>query len=391
MRFDEETVIRRFLPPYQAAVENDVMSVMISFSSWNGLKMHANQRWISEVLKGELGFRGFVVSDWGGIDQLPGNYYSDVVTSINAGIDMVMVPYDYKAFISTLIKAVDNGDVPQARIDDAVRRILRAKLKLGLFEHPYADPNRLPYAGSEAHHQLARQAVRESLVLLKNENEVLPLSKFVPLIFLAGKGANSTGIQCGGWTIDWQGVTTNVQPGTTILEALQATVLGGTRVVYSPNGKFTYETDASGNPIIADVGIAVVGELPYAEGVGDMQDLSLSKIDRDVVDNLHARSKVLVVIVLSGRPVIITDYYEIVEAWVAAWWPGTEAAGITDVLFGDYPFMGKLPYTWPRSNDQLPINLYNASDRQGCEAPLFPFGYGLGTAGSQPIEWINCP
>jgi beta-glucosidase len=329
--------------------------------------MHAQKHLLTDVLKGELGFQGFLVSDWQAIDQIPGNYSSDVATSINAGLDMIMVPYDYKNFIDALNQAVKKGDIPMARIDDAVRRILTVKFNLGLFEKPNSDPALLATVGSDAHRSLARQAVAKSLVLLKNDGKALPLSKENGRVFVGGSGADDIGMQCGGWTIEWQGKSGNITPGTTILAAVKAASGEKTKVVYDSLGEFKDE------PGQAEVGIAVVGEPPYAEGVGDRADLSLSPKDQDLIQKMRERSQKLVVIILSGRPVIITDQLPLADAWVAAWLPGTEAQGITDVLFGEVPFTGKLPYTWPRSMDQLPQTEINA-DQQ----PLFPFGYGLG-------------
>jgi beta-glucosidase len=382
MRLDELTIRKLFLPPYLTAIESSARSVMISFSSWNGIKMHAQKYWITDVLKNELDFQGFVVSDWGGMDQISNYYYKSIVTGINAGIDMNMVPYDYIRFIDTMKQAAENGDISEKRIDDAVRRILTVKFELGLFDHPYADPTLLVSIGSDAHRELARQAVRESLVLLKNENDILPMAKDMPLIYVAGRGADDIEMQCGGWTIEWQGKSGDIQPGTTILQGIQADVSSNTEVEYDLNGEFDGR---------ADIGIVVIGEQPYAEGVGDANDLSLSQADLQTLTNLRAHSKKLVVIILSGRPLIITGQFQVADAWVAAWLPGTEGSGIADVLFGNYPFTGKLPYTWPRSNHQLPININNSANLTGCEAPLFPYGYGLGEAGSQSIEWLNCP
>ena len=382
MRFDETAIRNLFLPPYQAAVDSGAKSVMVSFSSWNGVKMHAQKYWITDVLKGELGFQGFVVSDWGGMDQISSDYYTSIVTGINAGIDMNMIPYDYVRFINTMKQAVQKGDISEERIDDAVRRILKVKFELGLFEHPSADPTLLATVGSEAHRTLARQAVRESLVLLKNDNAALPVAKDTSTIYVAGQGADDIGMQCGGWTIEWQGKTGNIEPGTTILQGIKAAVSTGTQVEYNAIGTFDG---------MAEVGIAVVGEQPYAEGVGDASSLNLSQTDVQTITNLRAHSKKLVVIILSGRPLVITGQFQTADAWVAAWLPGTEGAGVADVLFGDFPFTGKLPFTWPRSNNQLPINKNNSTDLTGCATPLFPYGYGLGQAGSQPIEWSNCP
>ncbi len=379
---DEATLRRLFLPPYQAAVNSGAMSVMASFSSWNGVKMHAQRYLLTDVLKGELGFDGFIVSDWGGINQVDPDYYKAVVTSINAGIDMNMVPYYYQMFIGTMKQAVMNGDITQERIDDAVRRILRAKFMLGLFENPYGDSGLAVTVGSDEHRALARQAVRKSLVLLKNNNNALPIDKNVSTILVAG--INSTGVQAGGWTLDWQGEQRNTLVGTTILEGIQELVSPNTQVLYNNLGQFT---SFSGK---APVGIAIVGEVPYAEGLGDRADLTLYKVDLTVINALRPKVDKLIVVILSGRPLVITDQYQTADSWVAAWLPGSEGAGVADVLFGDYPFVGKLPYTWPRSNDQLPLNINNSANLTGCAAPLFPFGYGLGSAGSQPIEWLNC-
>ncbi len=382
MRYGEPAIRKLFLPPYQSAVKNGAMSVMVSFSSWNRVKMHAQKYWIADVLKGELGFQGFVVSDWGGIDQISFDYYKSVVSGINAGIDMNMVPYDYVHFIDTMKQAVTKGDISVARIDDAVRRILTAKYKLGLFDHPTSDPALLDTVGSDAHRALARQAVRESLVLLKNENAAVPVSKNTSVIYVAGQGADDIGMQCGGWTIEWQGKMGNIEPGTTILQGIKAAVPANTKVEYNLNGQFDGK---------ADVGIAVVGEQPYAEGVGDTSDLSLSGKDIQTITNLRSHSQKLVVVILSGRPLVITSQFQLADAWVAAWLPGTEGEGVADVLLGDFPFTGKLPYTWPRSNLQNPLNINNADNRTGCDAPLFPISYGQGEAGSQPIQWLDCP
>jgi beta-glucosidase len=365
---DEATLRAVHLPPYVEAVESGALCVMVSFSSWQDTKMHAHKYLLTDVLKGELGFQGFVVSDWGGIDQIPGNYYSDVVTAVNAGVDMVMVPYDYVTFIDTLTEAVENGDVSITRIDDAVRRILTVKVRLGLFERPFSDAALLPLVGSEAHREVAREAVRKSLVLLKNEGDALPLAKDAPVIFVAGSGANDIGMQSGGWTIEWQGAVGDITPGTTILEAIENTVAEGTVIRYNQGGNFA-QNEAYNR---ADVGIVVVGEVPYAEGVGDRFDLSLSEADIETIDRVRQVADKVVLIVISGRPLIITEQIDDCDAVVAAWLPGTEGQGVADVLFGDYPFAGKLSYTWPRSMEQVPLGSSSGE-------PLFPFGYGLTT------------
>jgi beta-glucosidase len=380
-RMDEATLRSLFLPPYKAAVDAGALSIMPSFSSWNGLKMHANPFLLTDVLKGELGFTGFLISDWQAVDQIPGSYNQAVATSINAGLDMVMVPYDYKTFIAALRQAVQSGAVPQARIDDAVRRILRVKFELGLFERPLSDPATLDLVGSEAHRRLGREAVRKSLVLLKNENTALPLAKDTPLIFVAGRGADNIGLQCGGWTITWQGKAGDILPGTTILAGIRQTVSASSVVKYDPQGLFDGETDSQGKPAVADVGILVLAETPYAEGYGDKLAPQLSPDDIILIEQMRQRSQTLVVVLLSGRPLEITAQLPLMDAFVAAWLPGSEGNGVTDVLFGDFPFTGKLPYTWQRSNSQLPFD-FDHLPTTGDAAPLFPFGYGLVTAGN---------
>ena len=269
-RIDEATLRRVHLPPYKAAVDVGVGSVMASFSSWNGVKMHGNRDLLTGVLRDELGFEGFVVSDWQGIDQIPGDYYSDVVTAINAGIDMVMVPYDYKLFIDTLTRAVDKGDVSEERIDEAVRRILRVKAEMGLFDADPLQPGAaLEVVGSAEHRNLAREAVRKSLVLLQNNDATLPLAKETPLIYVAGQAADDIGIQIGGWSTQWQGEEGDITAGTTILGGIEEIAGPDAQIRYDPAGQFDDFADDQGNLMPADVAIAVVAERPYAEGVGD--------------------------------------------------------------------------------------------------------------------------
>jgi beta-glucosidase len=390
MQVPEEVIRKLYLPPYQKAIEAGAMNIMASFSSWKGTKMHAQQYLLTKVVKEELGFEGFIVSDWQGMDQIyPDDYYASIVTSVNAGVDMNMVPYDYVKFIQTMKEAVNNGDISESRLAEAVRRILRVKFAIGLFEHPMPDKEYQSTIRSRAHLELARQAVRESLVLLKNENEALPLSKDLPTIFVAGEGANDIGLQSGGWTLQWQGQPGNDDEGTTIYSGIKATVGPDTRVEFNREGDFSEFKDSDGNPLIADTGIVVIAEQPYAEGVGDRADLSLSAEESSLISKVSKQSKKTVVILLSGRPRLITEQLPLADAWVAAWLPGTEGGGVADVLFGDYPFTGKLPYSWPRSNEQLPININNIGDKIGCEAPLFPFGYGL--AYGEPLpEILEC-
>ncbi|GBL19605.1 lysosomal beta glucosidase [Anaerolineaceae bacterium] len=359
---------------------------MVSFSSVNGVKMHANRALLTDLLKGELGFNGFLVSDWEAVDQLPGDYHGAVVTAINAGIDMVMVPTRYKLFIKELTAAATAGEVSSARIDDAVRRILRVKLALGLFENP------LPAAGDAAgirspeHLELARTAVRESLVLLKNDNAALPLAHDTPVIFVAGIAADNLGMQSGGWTMEWQGIDGNGIPGTTILDGIRAAAGPGTRVEFNRQGKFGNRLDANGKQLVADAAIVVLGEAPYAEGLGDSATLSLP--ESEVLERVRSQARRTIVVVISGRPLVLTAQLEQMDALVAAWLPGSEGAGVADVLFGDFPFTGKLPFSWPRTVEQLPFAPGNAT---GCAAPLFAFGYGLSTAGHTAVTVPDCP
>lgn len=387
LQVDEASLRAIFLPPYQAAIQAGARSIMVSFSSWNGVKMHAQNYLLTDVLKGELGFGGFLISDWGAIDQIPGEYYSDVVTAINAGLDMIMVPYDYKLFINTLRQAVDRGDVPIERIDNAVRRILRVKFELGLFEHPYSDPQYRNLVATPEHKALAREAVRKSLVLLRNQGDLLPLPKDLPLILVAGLGADDIGRQCGGWTITWQGKAGKITPGTTILDGIRAAVSDQTQVLYQPRGQF------ESLPGKASVGIAVLAEEPYAEGQGDAQDLSLKASELAVIQRLRELSEKVVVILVSGRPRIVSPHLKEWDALIAAWLPGTEGGGVADVLFGDYPFTGRLSFEWPRSMEHFPLTPQRVAQEglEGCAGSLFPIGYGLGAAGSQPMELLDCP
>jgi beta-glucosidase len=354
------------LAPFVDAVRSGVGSVMISFSSWNGLKMHANRYLISDVLKGELGFTGFVVSDWAGINQIDGAgglSATDVRTGINAGIDMIMVPDNYAGFIATLRSEVQAGTVTTARIDDAVSRILTRKFELGLFERPLTDRTYTSTVGSAAHRSLARQAVRESQVLLKN-NGILPLPKSGKRILVAGKNADDIGNQSGGWTISWQGSSGAITPGTTILQGIRDAVAPGTVVDFDAAGR-----GAAGH----DVAIAVLGERPYAEGQGDRSDgMGLDRTDLNTLSTLRRSGVPVVVVLVSGRPLVITDQLPAWSALLAAWLPGTEGQGVADVLFGDYRPTGTLPHSWPRSASQIPINVGDAT-----YDPLFGFGFGL--------------
>ena len=366
---DEATLRAIHLPPYAAVIEAGAQNIMISYSSWGGMKMHGQQYLISDVLIGELGFDGFIVSDWAGVDQITNDYYEAVVASINAGVDMNMVPYDYRRFINTMLKAVENGDISETRIDEAVRNILAIKFELGLFEHPFSDPAKLDMVGSAEHRALAREAVAQSQTLLKNEGDVLPFSTDLPLLLVGGEAADNIGIQSGGWTIEWQGKEGDITPGTTILQGIEATALPETTVLYNEFGRFD-DLPSIDEPVVC---IGVVGERPYAEGQGDSPNLRLPVNDLRALNRMQEVCDTLVVVLVSGRPLIITDLIDEWDALVAAWLPGTEGKGVADVLFGERPFTGKLPYTWPRQVEQLPFNFAREVD------PLFPFGYGMQT------------
>lgn len=350
------------IKPYEEAIKAGIKTIMVSYSSWNGQKSHGNSYLLTTILKNELGFSGIIVSDWDAIYQLPGNAATDIQTAINAGIDIVMLSGGYTTFISTMKTLINEGKITQSRVDDAVRRILKVKYELGLFESALADRNYLSLIGSQAHREVARSCVRESLVLLKN-NSVLPVSKNISKIAVAGKNADDLGNQCGGWTISWQGSSGTTTQGTTILQAIRNTVSAQTTVTYSKDG-----TNVAG----ADIGIVVIGETPYAEGIGDAQNLALDNEDLSTITNVKNTGIPMVIILVSGRPMIIDTALSQANAFVAAWLPGTEGQGIADVLFGDYPFRGKLSFTWPKSMNQIPIN-YGDSTYD----PLFPFGYGL--------------
>jgi beta-glucosidase len=361
-----ETELRAIhLPPFQNAVQAGVGSVMVSYSSWNGVKDHGNSYLINDVLKGELGFKGFVVSDWGGVKQLSDSTYAaQVAHGINAGIDMIMVPDDYVGNINAIVSDVNGGLIPQARVDDAVTRILNAKFALGVFAQPYTDRTYTAQVGSAAHRAVARQAVRESLVLLKNDG-VLPLSKTGTYkIVVGGKSADNLGYQMGGWSISWQGGSgATTTGGTTFWQALQQAV-AGTGITLQNVG-----TRTKGN-YSGDVGIWVGGETPYAEGKGDSSTLAFGTDNSSQLSDICQHTTKCVAILYSGRPVLIKDQLPKANAFVAAWLPGTEGAGITDDLFGG-GFTGKLPVEWPSAVTDEPINSGDG------KTPLFPLGYGL--------------
>ncbi|KAL9316114.1 hypothetical protein ACSQ67_017115 [Phaseolus vulgaris] len=380
------------MPAYHDSILKGVSTVMVSYSSWNGKKMHANHFLVTDYLKNKLKFRGFVISDWLGIDRITSpphsNYSYSIQAGVGAGIDMyhdffiyiyvyiilqIMVPFNFTEFIDVLVYQVKNNIIPESRIDDAVERILRVKFVMGLFENPLADPSLVNQLGSEEHRQLAREAVRKSLVLLKNgksaEKPLLPLPKKAANILVAGSHADNLGYQCGGWTITWQGLGGNNHTvGTTILDAVKQTIDPATKVFYkeSPDSTFVKSNNFS-------YAIVIVGEPPYAETLGDSLNLTIAEPGPSTITNV-CESIQCVVVLITGRPVMIQPYLSKIDALVAAWLPGTEGQGVADLLFGDYGFTGKLARTWFKTVNQLPMNV---GDKY--YDPLFPFGFGLST------------
>ncbi|SED41452.1 beta-glucosidase [Nocardioides exalbidus] len=392
---DHATFDELALAPYWPAIRKyDVGSVMPSYSSvdWtedglgNPTKMHASEELLTGVLKGDMRFDGIVISDWRAIRQLPGDYRAQVKASVLAGVDMFMEPIQapnnpsgWDEFIPTLTDLVDSGEVPVSRIDDAVTRILTKKFELGLFEHPFTDRTHLDEIGSAQHRKVAREAVAKSQVLLKNERKAVPLARRKP-VYVAGAKADSIGDQAGGWTVTWQGGSTNQVPGNTILDGVRGEA---TRVTWSADGSAPVPKNASA--------VVVVGETPYAEGFGDVggpqwaydpadngtprpaQTMELSQSDQDLVRTVCTKVETCVVVLLSGRPLVIEpSLLSQVDALQAAWLPGSQGEGVTDVLFGRTPYTGKLPVSWPRSVAQEPINVGDAD-----YDPLFRYGWGL--------------
>ena len=362
-----ELIKSHLLPPYKAAVDHGVGSVMASFNTLEEIPMHANRAMITDVLKDSLGFDGLVVSDWKGYSR----FGEEEI--VNAGIDMVMaVDGDLDLFQQGVKNAVNDGVIPMERIDDAVRRILRQKFRLGLFDNPFPDAGLISKIGIEAHRNVARQAVRESLVLLKNEDEILPISKSTPKIVVVGEHANNSGLQSGGWTVDWQGKTEDYAGATTILAGIKKLAQG--EVVYDQHGSESH-TDA-------DIAIICVGEYPYAEFFGDVGhdtgdlQLVLNENHKRYIERYTDMGTKVVVVLISGRPLVVSREMEMSDAFVAAWLPGSEGDGIAEVLFGEYNFSGKLPHSWPGSLEDYE-NKYGPNLWDSSTSPLFPFGFGL--------------
>ncbi len=355
-----------------AALQAGVQTVMASFSSWNGAKMHGNRTLLTEVLKGRLGFDGFVVGDWNGHGEVPGCSNTSCAAAINAGVDMLMAPDTWKAVYENTLAQARSGAIPMARVDDAVRRILRVKFRLGLFDgaQPSGEAATLATLGAPAHRALARQAVRESLVLLKNAGGLVPVDPRKQVL-VAGDGADDFSKQAGGWTLGWQG-TPNKRadfPGAqTIWEGIRAaTQAAGGSATLSPDGSFAHKPD---------VAIVVFGEAPYAEFIGDVPNLAYQPgVERDLalLRKLHAAGVPVVSVFLSGRPLWLNREINASDAFVAAWLPGSEGGGVADVLLRApagavaQSFRGSLPYPWPRT----------AVSGAGNAAPQFAIGYGL--------------
>ncbi|MGB0432155.1 MAG: glycoside hydrolase family 3 protein, partial [Bacteroidia bacterium] len=353
------------LPPYKTAIEHNVGAIMASFNNQHGINMHAHKALITDSLKNKYGFKGIVISDWKGYSRFG---KSDV---INAGLDMVMaVDGDLDLFQSEMKTFVDDGTVSIDRINDAVRRILIQKIKLGLFKNPYPESTYVKSIGSKAHRKLAKQAVSESLVLLKND-QALPL-KPKSKIVIVGQHANNLGLQSGGWTISWQGKPENYPGGTTILQGFNA--LNNFEIVYDTFGSLAIYD--------ADYAIVCVGEKPYAEFFGDVGheqsdcELTLDSAQQQYINNYANKGPKLITVLVSGRPMVVTNQIDKSDAFVAAWLPGSEGDGIAEVLSGNSDFKGKLPHTWPKSLDNFK-GLYGPNYWNKENIGLFELGYGL--------------
>jgi beta-glucosidase len=363
----EDELRRMHLPGFIDAIDRGVVAVMASFSSVNGEKVHGSRTLLTDLLKSELGFDGVVVSDWEGV-ELGG---LTLEQALHAGIDMFMLVRSWREGLPEIVRLVEEGKVPMSRIDDAVTRILRMKVRLGLFQSPFSSAACAHTMGSEAHRDIARQAVRESLVLLRNEGAILPLDKKSTVI-VAGPHADNVAYQSGGWTKKWQGAHEDryghaarpVEGATSIIDGIR-NLIGSDRVI---------DAGPSGVRSDAEVAIIVVGEEPYAEGAGDRaaEHLVLSREQRDLIRAYQEQGTKVVTVLVSGRPLLVNDELERSDAFVAAWLPGSEGQGIAEVLFGDYNFAGKLGFSWPRDGGQIPIRVGD----KGYD-PLFPYGFGL--------------
>lgn len=363
----ELQISEQLIKPYREAIKAGIGSVMASFNTVSNIPMHAHKRLITDSLKVAMGFDGIMLSDWKGYSRFGEN------AIIDAGIDMVMaVDGDMEEFHRGLKRGLENDSISMDRINDAVRRILRQKYRLGLFDNPFPDSTLIYKIGIASHRAIARQAVRESMVLLKNQSQLLPLNKNLNKIVVVGEHANNTGLQSGGWTIAWQGITENYKGATTILEGIKQQI----------NAEIIFDETAKEQHPDADVAIIVVGETPYAEFFGDIGGemdrylLALDQAHQDYINHYNNQGVKTVVILISGRPLVTTDQIEKSDAFVAAWLPGSEGDGIAEVLFGDYDFIGKLPHSWPKSVEDFE-GLYGPNFWDNTIEPLFEYGYGL--------------
>lgn len=383
-RISESDLVRIHAAGYPPAIAAGAQTAMASFNSVNGEKMHGHRHYLTDVLKGRMNFGGFVVGDWNGHGQVKGCTTTDCPATINAGLDMAMASDSWKGFYETTLAAVKDGRITPQRLDDAVRRILRVKFRLGLFEagrpSTRAVGGQFALIGAPAHRAVARQAVRESLVLLKNQNGLLPLSP-KQRILVAGDGADDVGKQAGGWTLNWQGTGTTRKDfpnADTIYEGIarQASAAGG-EAVLSVDGRYAVKPD---------VAVVVFGEDPYAEFQGDRPTLAYkpgNETDLALLKRLKADGIPVVAVFLSGRPLWVNREINAADAFVAAWLPGSEGAGIADVLLRgsdgrvQHDFKGKLSFSWPRTATQYANNV-----GQKDYDPLFAFGFGLTYADS---------
>lgn len=358
-----------YLPPFKAAVDAGAKSVMVGLNSWDDTWLSYKKELITDELKGKLGFSGFVVSDWYGVYEHARTQYDGLVQSINAGVDMIMLPFDYKGFLMNMRLAVQSGDISESRINDAVSRILKAKFETGLFDQSVASTQDLESIGSAEHRKLARSAVSKSLVLLKDDHKILPIAPSVKHIRVAGSSADNIGRQSGAWTVEWEGIDGNWLPGaTSILQGMKEYNTSSMDIEYEANANFSTSSKA-------EIGIAIVGEKPYAEGWGDNANPSLSQEDLDTIKRLRASCNRVIVILVSGRPLMITEELKNWDALISAWLPGSEGAGVADVLFGKVPFTGTLPLPWPANVNQLPISADGITANK--TSVLFKRGFGM--------------
>lgn len=388
----EDELTRTHIAPYLPALDAGVLTVMASFNSWNGAKCHAHRYLLTDVLKGRLGFDGFVISDWDGVDYLHEDHATAVAMAVNAGVDMLMVSVEWRACLAHLHRLVADGTIPLARIDDAVSRILSVKLRYGLFDRPRPAErhwSRIDCLGAAEHRAVAREAVRKSLVLLKHEEGILPLAPGARLL-VAGRNADNRGHQCGGFTVAWQGTSGNdyIHGGTSVWEGIRAVAPGATLSV----------DGSAADPKAHDIAIVVIGEKPYAEGMGDLRGVetigagsgfggrnlrlapygdslklaALHPEDLATIRAIRAKGIPVVTVLVSGRPLVVNQELAESSAFVAAWLPGSEGAGVADVLFGEYDFQGMLPFAWPATADDATAAARAVSAR-------FPRGFGLRT------------